>query len=286
MLRRGTLFLIGLLTAFPLFAGEKLLTINDVYNPAQRIRTGGVAQAGFSWIDDKTLLWPKTDAKGEVTEYLVVDVPTGRRIALFDPDELAASIRKVAGVSEETAKKLVHQRSYTFDPSYRHVLLEINDDLYLVTLLDSTVTRLTSNPAKETNVTFSPDGSKIAFVRSNDLFTLDVKTGKERQLTTSGGPLLLNGILDWVYSEEIYGRGDFKAYWWSPDSNRIAFLQLDESPVPNSQWSTTSPSTRTSTCRSILKPAIRILFLASSWSTRTADLPARSTRENTLRRTS
>ncbi|MGA7615397.1 MAG: S9 family peptidase [Thermoanaerobaculia bacterium] len=232
MLRRGTLVLLGLLAAFPLFAGEKLLTINDVYDPAQRIRTGGAAQAGFSWIDDKTLLWPKTDARGDVTEYLVVDVPTGRRISLFDPDELAASIRKVAGVSEEAAKKLVHQRSYTFDPSYKHVLLEINDDLYLVTLLDSTVTRLTSNPAKEMNVTFSPDGSKIAFVRSNDLFTLDVKTSKERQLTTSGGPLLLNGTLDWVYSEEIYGRGHFKAYWWSPDSNRIAFLQLDESPVP------------------------------------------------------
>ncbi len=57
-------------------------------------------------------------------------------------------------------------------------------------------------------------------------------TGRERALTTGGGPQLLNGRLDWVYQEEIYGRGDYKAYWWSPDSRRIAFLRLDEAGVP------------------------------------------------------
>ncbi len=45
-------------------------------------------------------------------------------------------------------------------------------------------------------------------------------------------PQLLNGKLDWLYQEEIYGRGRFRAFWWSPDSSRLAFLQLDERPVP------------------------------------------------------
>ena len=45
-------------------------------------------------------------------------------------------------------------------------------------------------------------------------------------------PELLNGTLDWVYSEELYGRGNYRGYWWSPDSSRIAFIQLDEKPVP------------------------------------------------------
>ena len=51
-------------------------------------------------------------------------------------------------------------------------------------------------------------------------------------LTTDGGREILNGKLDWLYQEEIYGRDRFRGYWWSPDSARIAFLQLDERPVP------------------------------------------------------
>ena len=43
---------------------------------------------------------------------------------------------------------------------------------------------------------------------------------------------MLNGKLDWVYQEEIYGRGKFRAHWWSPDSRRLAFLRLDEAQVP------------------------------------------------------
>ena len=55
---------------------------------------------------------------------------------------------------------------------------------------------------------------------------------RERALTTDGSAEILNGKLDWLYQEEIYGRGRFRAYWWSPDSTRLAFLQLDERPVP------------------------------------------------------
>ena len=50
-------------------------------------------------------------------------------------------------------------------------------------------------------------------------------TGKE------GDKPIYNGYLDWVYEEELYGRGQKRGYWWSPDSSRIAFLRLDESPV-------------------------------------------------------
>ena len=57
-------------------------------------------------------------------------------------------------------------------------------------------------------------------------------TGRETALTTDGTAKVLNGTLDWVYEEEIYGRGQKQAYWWSPDSSRIAFLQIDDNPVP------------------------------------------------------
>ena len=80
-------------------------------------------------------------------------------------------------------------------------------------------------------MTFSPDGRLVAFVRAHNLYVVDLE-GHERALTTDGHAQRLNGRLDWVYQEEIYGRGTHRAYWWSPDSSRLAFLQLDEAPVP------------------------------------------------------
>jgi dipeptidyl-peptidase 4 len=77
----------------------------------------------------------------------------------------------------------------------------------------------------------APDGRHLVFLRDHDIFLLSTVTGELRALTEDGGPDRFNGRLDWVYQEEIYGRGDFRAFWWSPDSQRIAFLSLDESPV-------------------------------------------------------
>jgi dipeptidyl-peptidase-4 len=72
----------------------------------------------------------------------------------------------------------------------------------------------------------------VAFVRRNNLHVVDVTSQREQAITTDGSHERLNGKLDWLYQEEIYGRGNFRAYWWSPDSSRLAFLQLDEQPVP------------------------------------------------------
>jgi dipeptidyl-peptidase-4 len=77
----------------------------------------------------------------------------------------------------------------------------------------------------------APGGGHVSFVRDNDLFTLDTSTGEVTQHTTGGGPELFHGMLDWVYQEELYGRGDFQGHWWSPTGERLAFLRLDESPV-------------------------------------------------------
>jgi len=59
-----------------------------------------------------------------------------------------------------------------------------------------------------------------------------VATAKETRLTTGGSETVFNGRLDWVYQEEVYGRGSFRAFWWSPDTKRLAYLSLDETKVP------------------------------------------------------
>lgn len=110
-------------------------------------------------------------------------------------------------------------------------LFEYANDLYYLDGKLSKARRLTHSKAREQFSSFSPDGRLVAFVRGFNLYALSVETGQEWALTTKGHGKLLHGQLDWVYQEELYGRGRFKAYWWSPNSNHIAFLRLDESPV-------------------------------------------------------
>lgn len=92
---------------------------------------------------------------------------------------------------------------------------------------------LTPQPDLDKNATFSPDQSQIAYTRGGNLFVMDVATKKETQLTTDGNDLILNGYASWVYYEEILGRSSrYKAFYWSPDKQHIAFLRFDDSQVP------------------------------------------------------
>ncbi|MDQ6799998.1 MAG: S9 family peptidase [Acidobacteriota bacterium] len=207
------------------------LTIENIFDPKHRVAFSGAPQSGFIWLDDKTFTWPRTNEKNEIQEQAVLDTQTGTKRTLFDAAKLQAAARKIAGVTEEDAKKLSQQRTWNFSPNKKTVVLTVGDDLYLYTLDSDTFTRLTSSPGEEQEASFSPDGKSVAFIRNNNLYVMDVASQRERQLTTDGNENMLNGILDWVYQEEVYGRGNFRAYWWSPDSSRIAYMQLDERPV-------------------------------------------------------
>ncbi len=87
--------------------------------------------------------------------------------------------------------------------------------------------------ASDMNPTLSPDSSRIAFTRDNDLYSIDIRTGVETRYTFDGSKVILNGRASWVYYEEIFGRKtQYSAFWWSPDSKRLAFYRFDDSKVP------------------------------------------------------
>lgn len=88
-------------------------------------------------------------------------------------------------------------------------------------------------PQGAVNLSFSPDSTKLAFTRDNDLYIVDIATKEETRLTTDGTDLILNGYASWVYYEEILGRSSrYKAFWWSPDSKKIGFYRFDNTQVP------------------------------------------------------
>ena len=84
---------------------------------------------------------------------------------------------------------------------------------------------------KVMNATFSPDASKVAYVFDNNIYYYDLSDEITLPVTDDGEiNKLINGIADWVYEEEFT---IVKAFWWSPDSKKIAYLKFDESQVPN-----------------------------------------------------
>ncbi len=88
-------------------------------------------------------------------------------------------------------------------------------------------------PEGAVNLTYSPDSTKLAFTRDNDLYVVDIASGVETRLTNDGTDLILNGYSSWVYYEEILGRATrYKAFWWSPDSRKIGFYRFDNTNVP------------------------------------------------------
>lgn len=228
-------FLAVILLSVPALAiaQKHAVTIDEIYDPAKRTAFAGAAQTNIQWIDDSRFLWAKTSSSRRVTEVLEVDAANGRAKPLFNAAKLEALLRKDAGLTEAGAQKATHQPSYELARRGTLMLLSANGDLFTYDIRANRLTRLTSTPGEEQEFAFSPDGTLVSFVRNNDLFVVDANGARpERRITAGGSDDVLNGILDWLYQEEIYGRGNFRAYWWSPDSKSIAFLRLDEKSVP------------------------------------------------------
>jgi len=149
-----------------------------------------------------------------------------------------------------TAKKLIPEGdtspismgNYSFSMDETKILFSTDEEAlyrhsskanyYFYDLLTGKLTLLSKN-GKQRLATFSPDGTKIAFVRDNNIYMVYLSTGKEQQITTDGKiNEIINGATDWVYEEEF---GFSQAFFWSPDSKRIAFYRFDESNVKEYQ---------------------------------------------------
>lgn len=116
----------------------------------------------------------------------------------------------------ETEKEPIYRHSYTAE--------------YFVFDIEKKKLIPLSKNGRQQVASFSPSGDKVAFVRKNNIFIKDLKSGKETQVTDDGEfNKILNGIPDWVYEEEF---GFNKAYIWLPDGENLAYIKFDETEVP------------------------------------------------------
>jgi dipeptidyl-peptidase-4 len=213
-------------------AAVRKITIDDV---ARLPRPGTTAPELLSFSPDgKTLtfLAPPEGAHGMARVLWAHDVATGEQRVLFAPSDEGVT---EATVSLQEALRRERQRqvtqgvtSYEWAKKAPVILVPLLGDLRII---EGAVGQVGARHVgtRATDPHLSPDGARIAFVRDDELYVLDVATGDERRLTFDAEPGLMNGLAEFVAQEEL-GRG--RGFWWSADSTMIAFEQADERHIP------------------------------------------------------
>ncbi len=182
-----------------------------------------------SWTPDgERLTYLQRRSDGQGTDLVAEDVETGERELLVDGSALIPPGH--AGP--------IPIEGYQWSPDGGHLLIFTNTQFvwrrrtkgvyYLYELASGDLTPLSTEFGWQQFAKFSPDGTKVGFVRDNDLFVKHLATGEETRLTADGSESTINGTFDWVYEEELGLRDGWR---WSPDGARIAYWQLDTTPV-------------------------------------------------------
>ena len=118
--------------------------------------------------------------------------------------------------------------SYSWSPDGKQLLVPLAGNLYLVDAAHPDKARLVAK-GNVLDPKISPKGRYVSFVRDQNIYVIDLKSGQERQLTTDGKGTIRNGEAEFVAQEEM---GQRTGYYWAPDDSAIAYKRYDEAPVP------------------------------------------------------
>ncbi|MFL6618626.1 MAG: DPP IV N-terminal domain-containing protein [Povalibacter sp.] len=181
-----------------------------------------------------TFVQGKADNKDQL-DLWAFDTKTGKSKLLVDSRAFAGDDEKLS-TEEEARRERARTASlrgiveYEFSSDGKRLLVPLAGDLYVYDLSAKSdpVRRLTQTDAYETDARFSPRSKYVSFIRDQDIFVIDLVTGKEQALTVDGEGLIQNGVAEFVAQEEM---DRSTGYWWSPDEKQIAFTRIDDSPV-------------------------------------------------------
>ena len=221
-------FTVLLLAVWPVLgqAQKKPITLDTLYATARGGRGGRGAGMPAAWAPDgRTFL---VRGQGALAVYDPATRKSKDLLATGPLDEAAVKVPREDGAFDWQNRR-IRADGLEFSASGKELLYPSGGDLFLLHVDSGKLEQLTRTPVVETDAKISPDGKMVAFRRGQDLYTVEAGSGKETRLTLDGTETLRNGGLDWVYPEEL----DLgTAFWWSPDSRSIAYLQFDESREP------------------------------------------------------
>ncbi len=208
------------------------------------------AITGSAPLSGPTLMKPKVSPDGARVTFLRGKENDRNRLDLWEYDVASGQTRMLVDSSvvlpgEEVlseAEKARRERQriaslsgivdYQWSPDGKALLFPLGGELYLYDLAregHEAVRKLTSGEGFATDPKLSPRGGYASFVRDRDLWVIDLQSGREIRLTHDASDTIANGVAEFVADEEM---GRHTGYWWAPDDSAIAFIRIDESPVP------------------------------------------------------
>ncbi|HQR88563.1 MAG TPA: DPP IV N-terminal domain-containing protein, partial [Caulobacter sp.] len=183
--------------------------------------------------DGKRVTYLKSKAEAaNVQDLWAADVAGGEPYRLIDSASLSSGAKELSEAEKARRERArVFSRGiveYSWDSQGRFILVPLDGDLYLDSVSDGKVSRLTETPGDEVDAKVSPLGGYVSYVRDQNLYVKPVNGGAEKAVTTDGKDALSFGVAEFIAQEEL---DRFSGYWWSPDESRIAYTRVDESGV-------------------------------------------------------
>jgi dipeptidyl-peptidase 4 len=212
---------------------SKSLTVERIYSAPS---LSGHLTPGIEWAPDSKRISYLERANGSV-EMWTMDTATGERKVLVKSSVLEEVMQsRKASAIQSTGLGRVAPDNYKWSPTGDALLFIGSSDLVLLDLKTTSSQSLAgakgnTSGGSDSDIEdpkFSPDGKWVSFIRDSNLWVASASTGDAKPLTTGGREELLKGQLDWLYPEEFDCQ---TAYWWSPDSTKIAYYEMDERPV-------------------------------------------------------
>lgn len=207
----------------------KGLTVERIYSQPS---LSGRLYSGLAWTPDgKFLTYLETKGRGKDArkELWSISAATGERKQLLSAERLESVLPE--DKSKPTQATGLGRRApaeYRWAPDGNALLFIGPNSLAWYDLKTEQTKTLLSGKAAIADAKISPDGKWVSFVREHNLFVVSTTDAKEHALTSGGTEEIRKGELDWVYPEEL---SISTAYWWSPDSSAVAFLEMDERKV-------------------------------------------------------
>jgi dipeptidyl-peptidase-4 len=165
-------------------------------------------------------------------ELVDLDPATGNAHVLVSRAKLAAVNGASASEVDRDHRDRYKMPSYVWAPDSAHLLFDANGRLWLYDLHNGTGVEIGfSGAASGDDPKFSPNGDMISFIRDHGLSVVHLKDSGTPVTKAAPAPkaAILNGEVDWVYEEELETRSN---QFWSPDSKKLAYLQMNEANVP------------------------------------------------------